>query len=145
MSIGGVLCFCYVVPTTSILLLSLLLVHTVRLFFDSTFDGTISCPSAFIVMAPPTPSSHRPRKKRKIATSPSSNNNLILDLGEGKQSPAFPLVSFLWAARAGVSQWLILPLVLMAVGLFRWAVSLWGYSGMRHCLSLEVVTTTNTF
>ncbi|KAF4771611.1 hypothetical protein HAV15_004365 [Penicillium sp. str.  len=51
--------------------------------------------------------------------------------GEGKQSPAFPLVSFLWAARAGVSQWLILPLVLMAVGLFRWAVSLWGYSGFQ--------------
>lgn len=89
-------------------------------------------------MAPPTPSSHRPRKKRKVAISPGSNNNLILDLGEGKQSPAFPLVSFLWAARAGVSQWLILPLVLMAVGLFRWAVSLWGYSGMRHCLSFEV-------
>ncbi|KAJ5372757.1 hypothetical protein N7517_004763 [Penicillium concentricum] len=82
-------------------------------------------------MAPPTPSSHRPRKKRKVATSPGSNNNLILDLGDGKQSPAFPLVSFLWAARAGVSQWLILPLVLMAVGLFRWAVSLWGYSGFQ--------------
>lgn len=96
-------------------------------------------------MAPPTPSSHRPRKKRKVAISSGSNNNLILDLGEGKQSPAFPLVSFLWAARAGVSQWLILPLVLMAVGLFRWAISLWGYSGMRHSLSLQVDTRINTF
>lgn len=84
-------------------------------------------------MAPPTPS-HRPRKKRKVAISPGSNNNLILDVGEGKQFPAFPLVAFLWAARAGVSQWLILPLVLMAVGLFRWAVSLWGYSGKQHYL-----------
>ncbi|KAJ5288603.1 CAZyme family GT57 [Penicillium angulare] len=82
-------------------------------------------------MAPPTPSSHRPRKNRKTPTAPGSNNNLILDTGNGKQSPAFPLVSFLWAARAGVSQWLILPLTLMAVGLFRWAVSLWGYSGFQ--------------
>ncbi|KAJ5738408.1 CAZyme family GT57 [Penicillium malachiteum] len=81
-------------------------------------------------MGPPPPS-HRPRKKRKTPTAPGSNNNLILDTGDGKQSPAFPLVSFLWAARAGVSQWLILPLTLMAVGLFRWAVSLWGYSGFE--------------
>ncbi|KAJ5120061.1 CAZyme family GT57 [Penicillium atrosanguineum] len=82
-------------------------------------------------MAPPTPSSHRPRKKRKFPINPGSNNNLIFDNGDGKQSPTFPLVSFLWAARAGVSQWLILPLILMAVGLFRWAVGLWDYSG-RH-------------
>ncbi|CAI7663630.1 CAZyme family GT57 [Penicillium manginii] len=82
-------------------------------------------------MAPSTPSSHRPRKKRKVPSAPGSNNNLILDIGDGKQTPAFPLVSFLWAARAGVSQWLILPLTLMAVGLFRWAVGLWGYSGFQ--------------
>ncbi|CAK44533.1 ALG6, ALG8 glycosyltransferase [Aspergillus niger ATCC 13496] len=79
-------------------------------------------------MAPP-PSSYRPRKKRKLPSSfAGSNNSLIVDVG-GKASPAFPLVSFLWSARAGVSQWLVLPLILMAVGLFRWAVSLWGYSG----------------
>ncbi|OJI85720.1 hypothetical protein ASPTUDRAFT_55319 [Aspergillus tubingensis CBS 134.48] len=79
-------------------------------------------------MAPP-PSSYRPRKKRKLPSSfAGSNNSLIVDAG-GKASPAFPLVSFLWSARAGVSQWLVLPLILMAVGLFRWAVSLWGYSG----------------
>lgn len=79
-------------------------------------------------MAPPNPS-HRPRKKRKFASSlAGSNDSLILET-DGKPSPAFPLVSFLWAARAGVSQWLILPLILMVVGLFRWAVSLWGYSG----------------
>ncbi|GIJ87405.1 glucosyltransferase-like protein [Aspergillus pseudoviridinutans] len=80
-------------------------------------------------MAPPTPSSHRPRKRRKYPTG--SNNSLILEAEGGKSSPAFPLVSFLWAARAGVSQWLVLPLILMVVGLFRWAVSLWGYSGFQ--------------
>ncbi|KAE8145322.1 ALG6, ALG8 glycosyltransferase family-domain-containing protein [Aspergillus avenaceus] len=83
-------------------------------------------------MAPPMPSSYRPRKKRKSPlASTGSNNALLVDAGNGKSSPAFPLASFLWAARAGVSQWLILPLVLMAVGLFRWAVSLWGYSGFQ--------------
>ncbi|OJJ48170.1 hypothetical protein ASPZODRAFT_150453 [Penicilliopsis zonata CBS 506.65] len=83
-------------------------------------------------MAPPTPSSHRPRKKHKLPGSvPGSNNSLILSSGNEKSFPAFPLVSFLWAGRAGVSQWLILPLILMAVGLFRWAVSLWGYSGFQ--------------
>ncbi|KAF7136657.1 hypothetical protein CNMCM5793_005935 [Aspergillus hiratsukae] len=80
-------------------------------------------------MAPPTPSSHRPRKRRKYPSG--SNNSLILETEGGKSSPAFPLVSFLWAARAGVSQWLVLPLILMVVGLFRWAVSLWGYSGFQ--------------
>ncbi|KAF4258122.1 hypothetical protein KXW98_006955 [Aspergillus fumigatus] len=80
-------------------------------------------------MAPTTPSSHRPRKRRKYPTG--SNNSLILEAEGGKSSPAFPLVSFLWAARAGVSQWLVLPLILMVVGLFRWAVSLWGYSGFQ--------------
>ncbi|KAE8157170.1 glycosyl transferase [Aspergillus tamarii] len=78
------------------------------------------------------PSSYRPRKKRKFPlSSTGSNNALIVDDGNGKHTPAFPLASFLWAARAGVSQWLILPLILMVVGLFRWAVSLWGYSGFQ--------------
>lgn len=94
-------------------------------------------------MPPPTPSSHRARKKRKFpASPPGSNNNLILNPGNGNPLPAFPLVSFLWAARAGVSQWLILPLILMAVGLFRWAVSLWGYSGMLLVLLLGAVLLT---
>ncbi|KAL4946121.1 hypothetical protein BDV06DRAFT_160158 [Aspergillus oleicola] len=83
-------------------------------------------------MAPPTPSTYRPRKKRKSAALfAGSNNSLTVDAGEGNPAPAFPLVSFLWGARAGVSQWLVLPLVLMTVGLFRWAVSLWGYSGFN--------------
>ncbi|EAU38464.1 conserved hypothetical protein [Aspergillus terreus NIH2624] len=81
---------------------------------------------------PPPPSSYRPRKKRKFVSAFSgSNSALILETESGKSSPAFPLVSFLWAARAGVSQWLVLPLILMTVGLFRWAVSLWGYSGYQ--------------
>jgi alpha-1,3-glucosyltransferase len=46
--------------------------------------------------------------------------------------PAFPLAAFLWPARGTVSQWELLPLILMAVGLFRWAAGLWGYSGMKH-------------
>ncbi|KAL4764435.1 dolichyl-P-Glc:Man(9)GlcNAc(2)-PP-dolichol alpha-1,3-glucosyltransferase ALG6 [Aspergillus foveolatus] len=83
-------------------------------------------------MAPSVPSSYRPRKKRKpAALFAGSNNSLTIDAGEGKAAPAFPLVSFLWGARAGVSQWLVLPLILMTVGLFRWAVSLWGYSGFN--------------
>jgi alpha-1,3-glucosyltransferase len=80
--------------------------------------------------SPYSPSSHRPRPKKKqlLAASPGSND-LILEPGTPRAAPAFPLVSFLWGARGGVSQWLVLPLTLMAVGLFRWAVSLWGYSG----------------
>ncbi|PWY92797.1 ALG6, ALG8 glycosyltransferase [Aspergillus heteromorphus CBS 117.55] len=81
-------------------------------------------------MAPP-PSSYRPRKKRKFPSSFTGSNNSLIVETDGKASPAFPLVSFLWSARAGVSQWLVLPLILMAVGLFRWAVSLWGYSGFQ--------------
>ncbi|BCS22777.1 dolichyl-P-Glc:Man(9)GlcNAc(2)-PP-dolichol alpha-1,3-glucosyltransferase ALG6 [Aspergillus puulaauensis] len=82
-------------------------------------------------MAPSAPSSYRPRKKRKSALFAGSNDSLTVDSGDGKAAPAFPLVSFLWGARAGVSQWLVLPLILLAAGLFRWAVSLWGYSGFN--------------
>ena len=79
-------------------------------------------------------SSHKPRKKRKdpvltrsatiadIVTVDSENNGII---------PEFPLVAFLWPARGTTSQWILLPLILMIVGLFRWAVSLWGYSGFE--------------
>ncbi|KAK2759017.1 Glucosyltransferase-like protein [Arachnomyces sp. PD_36] len=81
-----------------------------------------------------TPSSRRARKKRKVLStgSPSSNADLVvLDNNTGLAKPAFPLVAFLWPARAGTSQWLILPSILMAVGLFRWGASLWGYSGFN--------------
>ena len=44
-------------------------------------------------------------------------------------SPAFPLAAFLWPTKGLTSQWVVLPSVLMIVGLFRWCVGLWGYSG----------------
>ncbi len=47
-------------------------------------------------------------------------------------APAFPLAAFLWPARGSVSQWELLPLILMAAGLFRWATGLWGYSGFQR-------------
>ncbi|EEQ85308.1 hypothetical protein RJZ56_001305 [Blastomyces dermatitidis] len=82
--------------------------------------------------ASPSPS-HRPRKKRRLLSTaaPHSNVDLITNADSSKPSPAFPIVSFLWPARAGVSQWVVLPLILMVVGLFRWSVSLWGYSGQN--------------
>lgn len=44
--------------------------------------------------------------------------------------PTYPLASLLWSARSSTSQWVVLPLILMVVGLFRWVTGLWGYSGM---------------
>ncbi|PGH09632.1 hypothetical protein AJ80_07661 [Polytolypa hystricis UAMH7299] len=81
-------------------------------------------------MASASPS-YRPRKKRRLLSmsSPGSGTDLLVDANTSKPSPAFPLVAFLWPARAGVSQWLMLPVILIVVGLFRWATSLWGYSG----------------
>lgn len=74
---------------------------------------------------------HKPRKKPRFEVdlprasgATSSAEPLVID---GK--PAFPLVAFLWPARARLSAWIILPLILMIVGLFRWAVGFWGYSG----------------
>ncbi|KUL89110.1 hypothetical protein ZTR_06070 [Talaromyces verruculosus] len=80
-----------------------------------------------------SPTSYRPRQKKKLPTtfSGTNNNDLILDAGSPHAAPAFPLVSFMWFARSPTSQWIILPLILMVVGLFRWAVSLWGYSGFN--------------
>ncbi|KAI9825304.1 MAG: Glucosyltransferase-like protein [Thelocarpon impressellum] len=49
----------------------------------------------------------------------------------GTVQPAFALAAFLWPTRAITSQWVVLPLVLMAVGLFRWATALWPYSGFQ--------------
>jgi alpha-1,3-glucosyltransferase len=60
---------------------------------------------------------HKPRRK--------ANKGDIDKL----RAPAFPLAAFLWPARTSLSQWEVLPLVLMVVGLFRWAAGLWGYSG----------------
>lgn len=77
-----------------------------------------------------TPSGRHHKPRRKVKN------------GEGKgfqlskaetlvRTPSFPLSAFLWPARSSVSQWEVLPLILMVVGLFRWAAGLWGYSGFE--------------
>lgn len=77
--------------------------------------------------------SHRPRKKKSPSLASSSvNGTTISDPKTGHATPAFPLSAFLWPAKsASLSQWTLLPTILMAVGLFRWALSFWPYSGMR--------------
>jgi alpha-1,3-glucosyltransferase len=63
------------------------------------------------------PASHKPRKKQRLHIAFSS--------------PDFPLVALLWPVRTNASQWLVLPLVLAAAALFRWAVGFWPYSGFQ--------------
>jgi alpha-1,3-glucosyltransferase len=77
--------------------------------------------------------SHRARKKKRI-DSPLTRtlttvNIVTVDEQNNTVKPEFPLVAFLWPARGTTSQWILIPLVLIAVGLFRWTVGLWGYSG----------------
>ena len=75
---------------------------------------------------------HKPRKKTKRGDgleSPVTGSDSAVVLDRTFQKPAFPLASFLWSARKGTSQWILLPLTLMVAGLFRWATGLWGYSG----------------
>jgi len=84
-----------------------------------------------------TPSSaHKPRRRAKKAGSPATGSpHAVKTVKTARtealvKAPVFPLASFLWPARGSVSQWEVLPLILMVVGLFRWAAGLWGYSGM---------------
>jgi alpha-1,3-glucosyltransferase len=96
----------------------------------------------------PSSSPHKPRRKPKKASTeaagrPSSPTRVVPATGRGTTGasggttgvahgrPAYPLAALLWSARGKgpVSQWESLPLILMAVGLFRWAAGLWGYSG----------------
>ena len=79
-----------------------------------------------------SPSRHKARRKKKAAGDQLSNYGAIVsqDASSSTSNPAFPLASFLWPARKSTSQWVILPLILMAVGLFRWTVGFWGYSGI---------------
>jgi alpha-1,3-glucosyltransferase len=60
-----------------------------------------------------------------------THGTLDVDSNTHERKPAFPLVAFLWPAKGTVSQWVTIPLILMAVGLFRWAAGLWGYSGYQ--------------
>lgn len=74
--------------------------------------------------------SHKPRRRRKEDTSDATSRDVARpNPGTSSSSPQFPLASFLWPAKNSVSQWVTLPLILMVVGLFRWATGSWGYSG----------------
>ncbi|KAF2088228.1 glycosyltransferase family 57 protein [Saccharata proteae CBS 121410] len=84
-------------------------------------------------MAPPN---HKPRRKpraNEAALAHASHGTVVADVeGDNKVAkPAFPLVAFLWPAKGTVSQWVTLPLIFMAVGLFRWTTAMWGYSGFQ--------------
>ena len=77
-------------------------------------------------------SSAKTRKRKKPASQASTNIEVSLpEPKAGTQSPAFPLVAFFWPTRKHTSQWITLPLVLMAVGLYRWCAGMWGYSGFQ--------------
>ena len=83
--------------------------------------------------------SHRARKKKKfdspLTRTPTTANVVTFDGPSNTVKPEFPLVAFLWPARGTTSQWILIPLVLIAVGLFRWTVGLWGYSGQSFLMS----------
>lgn len=88
-------------------------------------------PSVTVTMAASS-SAHTPRKRKKALSPLSANSSSDLiwtDVKTNTPRPAFPLVAFFWPARRATSQWLVLPLILMAVGLFRWTTAFWGYSG----------------
>lgn len=75
-------------------------------------------------------SSYTPRKKKRRGVQTHIRSDLFeVDESFKPARPAFPLAAFLWPARGTTSQWVILPLILMIVGLFRWTTGLWGYSG----------------
>lgn len=80
------------------------------------------------------PSPHKPRNRGKKPAGSSqlrtSTTRSALSSSETViKTPLFPLASLLWPARGSTSQWNVLPFILMAAGLFRWAAGLWGYSG----------------
>ncbi|KAK7923385.1 dolichyl pyrophosphate Man9GlcNAc2 alpha-1 3-glucosyltransferase [Apiospora marii] len=79
-------------------------------------------------MAAPSSATHKPRRNKAKKT---AAYDAITKPESLVRTPSFPLASFLWPARGSVSQWEVLPLILMAVGLFRWAAGLWGYSGFQ--------------
>ncbi|KAI2473669.1 glycosyltransferase family 57 protein [Annulohypoxylon bovei var. microspora] len=76
-----------------------------------------------------SPSPHKPRRKTKKTAH--FDNSVNVNTEALIRTPSFPLAAFLWPARSSLSQWEVLPLILMVVGLFRWAAGLWGYSGFQ--------------
>jgi alpha-1,3-glucosyltransferase len=90
-------------------------------------------PSKQFTMAMASPA-HKPRRRRKIedgSLAHITHGTLDRDQTTHAPKPAFPLVAFLWPAKGTVSQWVTIPLILMAAGLFRWTTGLWGYSGLQ--------------
>ncbi|KAI2619327.1 glycosyltransferase family 57 protein [Hypoxylon sp. NC1633] len=83
-------------------------------------------------MATGSPSPHKPRRKAKKTAHFDSSATATAKPEALIRSPSFPLAAFLWPARSSLSQWEVLPLILMIVGLFRWAAGLWGYSGFQN-------------
>lgn len=83
------------------------------------------------------PSPHKPRRRAKKSPNSAPRTTIVTEVVQKREPPAkeplFPLASFLWPARGSTSQWEVLPLILMVVGLFRWPAGLWGYSG-KHFL-----------
>lgn len=87
----------------------------------------------------PSPQTPRARKPKKAVASaavvqpPSPIRSPNSPKAEALvRVPTFPLAAFLWPARGSATQWEVLALTLMVVGLFRWAAGLWGYSGKLH-------------
>ena len=76
-------------------------------------------------------SSHRPRKKRPDHLTTTTSGTISLNPTTNLESPAFPLVAFFWPAKgSGVSQWILIPSILMLAFLFRITTALWPYSGL---------------
>lgn len=73
-------------------------------------------------------SSHKPRRTNGQRSPPARRQ---LTANATHQTPTFPLLAFLWSAKGFTSRWTVVALVLMGVGLFRWAAGLWGYSGFQ--------------
>ena len=93
--------------------------------------------------------SHKPRRKKKSISgiSRTETNTDIVSIDEQTHAakPEFPLVAFLWPTRGTTSQWLLIPLILIIVGLFRWTVGLWEYSGMTYIKSLVLFSVVNNW
>ena len=78
---------------------------------------------------------YKPRRKKNSSQVVKNNDQgtdiVLLDDQHSQQTPEFPLVAFLWPAKEHTSSWAVLPLILLIVGLFQWALGLWDYSGTR--------------
>ena len=83
--------------------------------------------------------SERLRKRERPGNVVSSDveSALIVCDENGNPHPAFPLVAYFWDARERTSLRYGVVLVLLVIGLFKWATGLWPYSGKRSYLPLS--------